>query len=262
MSTETRRGRPLRRRAASPGAYELTSATATGFVPFEPQLGHSPVTVWARAGVRLDDITIYLSPALALVVIVLDDTGKPLAAAEVRTFDDRAGPADGRGRRQRRQGRGEPRRARPSDTVEARHAGYRARAPSSTTAAQTSGRADAAPRRPAPIARASPSAATSSTRAACRSTARSSRRSRRRRRSRRSTRRPQPSGAQALSGADGRFTLAALDDGVYSVRATTRAEGLGDRARRARGRAATSSCASAPSTPSCTASCATARASR
>ena len=32
-------------------------------------------------------------------------------------------------------------------------------------------------------------------------------------------------GAQALSGADGRFALAALDDAVYSVRATTRAQG-------------------------------------
>ncbi|HEX8951175.1 MAG TPA: carboxypeptidase regulatory-like domain-containing protein, partial [Polyangia bacterium] len=32
-------------------------------------------------------------------------------------------------------------------------------------------------------------------------------------------------GAQALSGADGRFALAALDDATYSVKATTRAEG-------------------------------------
>jgi hypothetical protein len=33
------------------------------------------------------------------------------------------------------------------------------------------------------------------------------------------------SGAQALSGAEGRFVLAALDDGSYDVRATTRSEG-------------------------------------
>ncbi|HEX9105001.1 MAG TPA: carboxypeptidase-like regulatory domain-containing protein, partial [Polyangia bacterium] len=79
--------------AASPGAYELTSAVATGFLPFEPQLGHSPVTVQARAGVRLDDVTIYLSRALALDVLVVDDKNQPLPGAEVRAFDDRAGPA-------------------------------------------------------------------------------------------------------------------------------------------------------------------------
>ncbi|HEX6836097.1 MAG TPA: carboxypeptidase-like regulatory domain-containing protein, partial [Polyangia bacterium] len=66
ISTESDAGGHYVVTAASPGSYELTSATATGFLPFQPELGHSPVTVQARAGVRLDDVTLYLSPALEL----------------------------------------------------------------------------------------------------------------------------------------------------------------------------------------------------
>jgi len=107
---------------AAPGAYELTAATAQGFTPFEPLLGHSPVTVWPRAGVRLDDVTIYLSPAAEVLVVVIDDKEQPLGGAEVRAFDDRAGAADahvavtdGKGRARID--------ARSFDVVEARHAG-------------------------------------------------------------------------------------------------------------------------------------------
>src|SRR6185312_3050512 len=53
ISTETDGSGRYLVTAASPGVYELASASATGYLPFEPQLGHSPVTVQARAGVRL-----------------------------------------------------------------------------------------------------------------------------------------------------------------------------------------------------------------
>ncbi|MDB4965528.1 MAG: hypothetical protein JWN44_1217 [Myxococcales bacterium] len=86
----------FRLRPDSPGAYELTSAVASGFAPFEPALGHSPLTLWARAGVRLDDITIYLTPAIALTVVVKDNSGKPISSAEVRVFDQPQGFADGK----------------------------------------------------------------------------------------------------------------------------------------------------------------------
>src|SRR5439155_1326778 len=71
-----------------------TTAAAKGYAPFEPQLGHSPITVWARAGVALDDVTIYLTPAIELTVVVQDQKGQPLASAEVRAFDERRGSAE------------------------------------------------------------------------------------------------------------------------------------------------------------------------
>jgi len=203
--------------AVSPGAYELTSATATGFLPFQPQLGHSPVTVQARAGVRLDDVTIYLSPALELVVLVVDDKDKPLPGAEVRAFDENAGPADAAA--VATDAKGHARLAvRPWDVVEARHAGYRSARQLIGYPAQTSGRvtlhltpgADRArltisgrvvDGRGLPVDGALVEAFGPPTLDAG------------------------ELGAQTLSGAEGAFTLAALDDGSYDVRASTRSEG-------------------------------------
>lgn len=206
-------------RATSAGAYELTSASARGFLPFEPQLGHSPVTVWARAGVRLDDITIYLSPAVALEVVVVDDKDKPLAGAEVRAFDDRAGPADGKAILTDEKGHASIE-ARGFDVVEARHAGYKSARARLGKSEQLSGRVTLRlspgvdPARPSisgrvvdaqgrPVDGALVEALTPPD--AVRETS---------------------SGAQTLSGVEGRFVLAGLVDGSsWDVRATTRGEG-------------------------------------
>jgi hypothetical protein len=203
---------------APPGAYELASATAKGFTPFEPQLGHSPVIVQARAGVRIDDVTVYLQPALEIDVLVVGEHDKPLAGAEVRAFDDRSGPADAKVATTDAKGHATVA-AQGWDVVEARHAGYvSARVPIGF-AAQTSGqltvRLVPGADRPRlaisgrvvdgnglPVdgalveAYAPPSQAGN-----------------------------EAPGAQTLSGDDGRFTLAALVDAEYSVRATTRTQG-------------------------------------
>ena len=139
MSTESDAEGRYAVTAASPGAYELTSATATGFLPFQPLIGHSPVTVQARAGVRLDDVTIYLSPALELVVLVVDDKDKPLPGAEVRAFDEQAGSADAAAVVTDAKGRARLA-VRPWNVVEARHAGYRSARQLIGYQPQTSGR--------------------------------------------------------------------------------------------------------------------------
>ncbi|HEY2744823.1 MAG TPA: carboxypeptidase regulatory-like domain-containing protein [Polyangia bacterium] len=205
-------------RATSAGAYELTSASARGFASFAPELGHSPVVVHPHAGVRLEDITIFLVPEVELVVIVTDDRGKPIAGAEVRAFDDERGPAeakvattDGKGQASVRAVEGQ--------LVEARHAGYTSARAYVNFAAVANGQlrlhltagverarmsigGHVVDGRGQPVdgalveAFAPPGADLEA-----------------------------PMGAQTLSGVDGRFALAGLDDATYSLRATTRASG-------------------------------------
>lgn len=71
------------------GTYELVSATAEGFVAYDAQIGSGAVLVSTRAGVRVDDVTVYLTPAVKLLVVVQDPANKPIAGAEVRRLDAR-----------------------------------------------------------------------------------------------------------------------------------------------------------------------------
>jgi carboxypeptidase family protein/PDZ domain-containing protein len=223
ISTESDGDGRFRVTAKSAGAYELASAAAAGFAPFEPQLGHSPVTLWARAGVRLDDVTIFLTPAIALTVLVEDSAGKPIAGAEVRVFDEMRGAAeiaatltDGKGRAQVT--------AEAMDVVEARHAGYKRARAYVNTAVEASQRltlrlaagGEAArvgiggrvvDRRGLPVDGALVEAW---------SVARDDG--------------DEPARAQTLSGVDGRFALADLDDAVYTLRAVARGQGSALRA--------------------------------
>jgi PDZ domain-containing protein/carboxypeptidase family protein len=218
LSTETDALGRFLVRASSPGAYELTAATAAGFTPFEPQLGHSPVTLWARAGVRLEDVTIYLSPERELVVVVEDAAHKPIAGAEVRAFDPDRGPGDVKVAHSDAKGEAKVA-AQEFEIVEARKAGYAsARAWVQRAALRTRRlRLQLAPGADRPRS------------AICGHVVDRAGR-------------PVdgalveafghpgldgdgPAGAQTLSGADGRFTLAPLDDGSYTVRATTRDAG-------------------------------------
>lgn len=86
-------------RAPTPGRYELVEAIADGYLPFEPELGASPIALEARAGVRISDVTLYLQPAVEYLGVVLDGAGRPVEGAEVRRLDA-VGPrftADARG---------------------------------------------------------------------------------------------------------------------------------------------------------------------
>lgn len=205
--------------AASPGAYELVSALAAGFAPFEPALGHSPVTLSARAGVRLDDVTIYLSPAIALDVLVEDEAGQPIAGAEVRGFDERRGAAEAAVSLTDGKGRAKLTAVQAMMVVEARHAGYQRAHGRVDAAAESTRRLVlrlAAGVEPARFsiagrvvdARGLPvDGALVEAWGAPREAG------------------DEPARAQALSGAGGAFALVDLDDAVYHLRAIARDQG-------------------------------------
>jgi len=74
------------------GTYRLASITAEGYLPFAPEWGRSPITFNARAGERIDDVVLMLSPAVECLGVVLDPDGQPVPAAEVRLLN--AGEGD------------------------------------------------------------------------------------------------------------------------------------------------------------------------
>jgi Carboxypeptidase regulatory-like domain/PDZ domain len=99
-----------------PGLYTLALVTKEGFFPFSPEWGQSPIAFNARAGERIRDVTIYLSPEIEYVGVVLDAEKRPAAGATVRTL----GAA--RGSRFTTDEKGAFRFAAPDNTVlEARH---------------------------------------------------------------------------------------------------------------------------------------------
>lgn len=207
--------------APEPGTYELQSATAPGFAPFAAELGHSPVAVTVRPGVRVDDVTIYLGPAWSLTVRVERPDGAPIAGAEVRAFDSNRGPADATPFRT--DAKGEAQLTVPAGVVvEARKPGYRRTAtflsppaaathrmtltltPGAATALGTI-RGHVVDGRGGPVDGALVEAWTRSEDDDLDLGV--------------------PRRAEALAGADGRFTLAALPPGQYVVRASARGQG-------------------------------------
>jgi protocatechuate 3,4-dioxygenase beta subunit len=71
----------------APGRYELAVASAPGFLPFAPDWGHSPITLFARPGLRIADVTLFLRPAIDYTGVVEDPSGTPVAGASVRLLD-------------------------------------------------------------------------------------------------------------------------------------------------------------------------------
>jgi hypothetical protein len=66
------------------GRWRLAAVTAPGFLPFAPEWGHSPVQLDAVRGRHVRGIEIHLAPAADLVGRVVDLDGSPVAGAEVR----------------------------------------------------------------------------------------------------------------------------------------------------------------------------------
>lgn len=66
------------------GRWLLAAVTAPGFFPFAPEWGHSPVQLDAAAGRHVSGIEIHLAPATELTGRVVDAGGAPVAGAEVR----------------------------------------------------------------------------------------------------------------------------------------------------------------------------------
>ncbi len=73
------------------GRVVIASITAQGYLPFAPEWGHSPIELWARPGVRVRDVVIYLTPAIDYTGVVVDAADKPVAGAKVRIIDLPAG---------------------------------------------------------------------------------------------------------------------------------------------------------------------------
>lgn len=68
------------------GAYTLAVVTAADFLPYAPELGQSAVSLEARAGQRINDITIYMTEAVDFTGRVDDPDGQPVAGAAVKMF--------------------------------------------------------------------------------------------------------------------------------------------------------------------------------
>lgn len=66
------------------GRWLLAAVTATGYLPFAPEWGHSPVQLDARAGRHVRGLAIHLTPAAEIVGRVVDAEGRPAPGAEAR----------------------------------------------------------------------------------------------------------------------------------------------------------------------------------
>jgi protocatechuate 3,4-dioxygenase beta subunit len=72
-----------------PGSWRLAAVAAQGYLPFAPEWGHSPIEVNAIPGRRVRGIVVVLTPAVDYLGKVVDEDGKPIAAAEVRVLGAR-----------------------------------------------------------------------------------------------------------------------------------------------------------------------------
>jgi hypothetical protein len=69
------------------GQYRLAAILAREYLPFAPEWGRSPVRLTARAGERIRDIVLFLTPAVEYLGVVLDPRGERLAGAYVSLLD-------------------------------------------------------------------------------------------------------------------------------------------------------------------------------
>ncbi len=73
------------------GLWTLAAASAPGFLPFAPEWGTSPVLLDARPGAEVTGIEVVLQPAIRYRGLVVDPAGTPVAGAEVRLLGASAG---------------------------------------------------------------------------------------------------------------------------------------------------------------------------
>jgi hypothetical protein len=73
------------------GRWQLATASAPGHAPFAPEWGHSPVLLDARPGDRVGGLTLWLSPVVRYAGRVEDPAGQPVEGAEVRVVGSATG---------------------------------------------------------------------------------------------------------------------------------------------------------------------------
>lgn len=76
------------------GRYDLATAVAEGYLPFAPEIGHSPLSFFARARVTVREIIVSLVPRVEYVGRIVDERAQPVAGARVRVVHDRTAGDD------------------------------------------------------------------------------------------------------------------------------------------------------------------------
>ncbi|MBL8683695.1 MAG: carboxypeptidase regulatory-like domain-containing protein [Myxococcales bacterium] len=76
------------------GRYDLATAVADGYLPFSPEVGHSPLSFFARAQVTVREIVVSLVPRVEYVCRVLDERAQPVVGARVKVVHERAAGDD------------------------------------------------------------------------------------------------------------------------------------------------------------------------
>lgn len=90
-SVHTEGGGQFRFVPSAPGTWQLAVVMAQGYLPFGPEWGQSPIRLTATAGQRISDILLALTPQVELLGTVKDAQGQPVAGAEVRVLTGRSG---------------------------------------------------------------------------------------------------------------------------------------------------------------------------
>jgi protocatechuate 3,4-dioxygenase beta subunit len=73
-------------RPEEPGVYQLATITASGHLPYAPELGHSPLTVVITGGRRLRGVALYLNPDIQYAGKVTAPNGSPVAGATIEVL--------------------------------------------------------------------------------------------------------------------------------------------------------------------------------
>jgi hypothetical protein len=76
---------------AKPGRFSLATIIAPGFLPYAPELQHSPVRIALGSKQAVRGLTLFLFPALDYFGTVVDDKGAPVAGAKIKLADPPAG---------------------------------------------------------------------------------------------------------------------------------------------------------------------------
>ncbi|HYO68557.1 MAG TPA: carboxypeptidase regulatory-like domain-containing protein, partial [Archangium sp.] len=91
LSARTDAGGRFRFVPYTAGTWQLAVVTATGYLPFGPEWGQSPIRFTAVPGQRISDIVLALTPEVELLGRVEGADGQPVAGARVRVLTGRGG---------------------------------------------------------------------------------------------------------------------------------------------------------------------------